>query len=229
MQNRWRRCTDTYFKKHNGVRESPKNTMDSLAFLLPPTDPPIDPPQVSIGSVMPKEMPLEYPWSLRQQPEPQIPLQPELDVPNIPENPPMASTSEQAGQYTGTWEFPRPYDVRKCTFIPMRHPQNANPNTHFALMLIPLLDRLPHDALYQAWPAILNTIKNYDFPQRVEQIGRKSLYEATGVAPAGVAGAPPEEEAVQDNPIYQSRYGRPTNADGEIMYPETDHEDLDEV
>lgn len=36
------------------------------------------------------------------------------------------------------------------------------------------------------------------------------------------------EPAEEQEPIYPCTYGRPTNAQGEIIYPETDHEDLDE-
>ena len=106
------------------------------------------------------------------------------------------------------------------------HSANPNPNIHFSFMLVPLLNRLSQDKLYAVWPKILKVIQEAEEAKKL-QILQDELIYPPDVEPAALPELEPEPEATEEEegPVYSCSHGRPKNPDGEIIYPETDHED----
>ncbi|CAH0696340.1 unnamed protein product [Spodoptera exigua] len=150
-------------------------------------------------------------------------------------NIPTASTSTE-----NIATFAKENEVKKKPiFIPV--PKIEEPkydpideNLHFALMLVPLLRGLNQDQRFYAWSNILNVVqKARELGPKKLSILQEELRYTDGEAPnllQDLAYVQPEPEPpVDDEPIFPAAHGRPTNEAGEIMYPETDNEENDEV
>ncbi|XP_021197901.3 uncharacterized protein LOC110381819 [Helicoverpa armigera] len=216
VQTKWLKLKNSFLKSYGGVRKmSPlakkkKHThFNSMSFLIPSTS-----------------------------------TQEDNNVDNNNEDeesqeaPPLSTAERMVAEFSQMHEVkPTPYVVP----VPqIQQPAHTPIDEHlnFALMLIPSLRQLTADQKFIAWTSIIEIIqKAGELGKNISVLQDQLRYPTAG--PSGEQGQVPMvqlppapgtlEPEEPEEPAFPASHGRPTNPQGEIMYPETDQEDLDEA